>query len=84
MLLRDLLKHFLNIKVNCEGYKEDQKKVMSSRLEQFDAYINSIARNSEDLSRLQAAGYSPMLWTKVLNIAIVFSCAVCLIRARCL
>ena len=71
--------------MECEGDKEDQKKIMSSRLEQFDAHINSIARNSEDLSSLQAAGYSPMLWTKVLSISrkatVVFSCAVCLMRA---
>ena len=76
MLLRDLLKRFLTVKVDCEGDKEDQKKFMSSRLEKFDAHVNCIARNSDDLNHLQAAGYSPTLWTKVSNMwktTIVFS-----------
>ena len=67
--------------MDCEGDKEDQKKVMSSRLEKFDAHVNSIARNSEDLNQLQAAGYSPTLWTKVSNMrkaVIALSCTVCL------
>ena len=65
-LLTDLLKHFLTIEADHETDKElDEKKMLSSRLDQFDAHINSITRNSEDLSHLQEAGYSPLLWTKV-------------------
>lgn len=54
--------------MDCETDKQDQKKILLSRLNQFDAHINSITRNLEDLNHLQAAGYSPLLWTKVLNL----------------
>ena len=59
--------------MDCETDKQDQKKILLSRLNQFDAHINSVVRNSEDLNHLQAAGYSPLLWTKVLRKFILLS-----------
>lgn len=64
-MLRDLLKQFLTTEVECEADKQDQKKMLLSRLNQFHIHVNSIARNSEDIGLLQTAGYSPVLWTKV-------------------
>lgn len=55
--------------MDCENDKQDQKKILSSRLNQFDVYVNSIARNSEDLNYLKEAGYSPLLWTKVVYLS---------------